>query len=77
MCHCLLVTAGPIEQASPADKFPQAAFALYNAPGFAWNPPGTGLAKEAFDFPILLLENVTAPAAAQRAAHNAQQVNLE
>ncbi|KAL3160727.1 hypothetical protein ABBQ32_010635 [Trebouxia sp. C0010 RCD-2024] len=28
---------------------------------------------EAFDFPILLLDNVTAPAAAHRAAHNAQQ----
>ncbi|KAL3160725.1 hypothetical protein ABBQ32_010635 [Trebouxia sp. C0010 RCD-2024] len=69
----LVDPSGPVEQASPADKFPQTAFALYNAPGFAWNPSGTGLAMEAFDFPILLLDNVTAPAAAHRAAHNAQQ----
>lgn len=74
LCDSSLLAAGPIEQVSPANKFPQAAFALYNAPGFAWNPSGTGLAMEAFDFPILMLDNVTAPAAAQRAAHNAQQV---
>lgn len=66
--------AGPPDRASPASKFPQSAFAPYNAPGFVWNPPGTGLAMDAFDFPILLLDNVTAPAAIQRANDNAQHV---
>lgn len=63
------------DQGSPANSFPQAVFAPYNDPGFAWNPAGTGLAMDAFDFPILLLDNVTAPAAAGQAADNAQRVS--
>ena len=70
-----VLPADPPDRESPASKFPQSAFAPYNDPGFAWNPSGTGLAMDAFDFPILLLDNVTAPAAIQRAADNAQRVS--
>ncbi|DBA90918.1 TPA: hypothetical protein ACH3X1_016125 [Trebouxia sp. C0004] len=60
------------QQDSPAAKFPLAAYAPYSQPSFAWNPPGTGLALEEFTFPILLLDNKTAPQAADKAAYNAQ-----
>ena len=71
---CFLLADLP-DQESPATTFPQAVFAPYYDPGFAWNPAGTGLAMDDFDFPILLLDNVTAPVATGRAADNAQRVS--
>ncbi len=64
------------QQDSPAAKFPLAAYAPYSQPGFVWNPFGTGLALEEFTFPIMLLDNNTAPQAADKAAYNAQRVSV-
>ena len=64
------------QQDSPAAKFPLAAYAPYSQPGFVWNPFGTGLALEEFTFPIMLLDNNTAPQAADKAAYNAQRVSI-
>lgn len=61
------------QQDSPAARFPLAAYAPYSQPSFAWNPCGTGLALEEFTFPIMLLDNDTAPWAADKAAYNAQR----
>ncbi|DBA69331.1 TPA: hypothetical protein ACH3X2_012908 [Trebouxia sp. C0005] len=61
------------QQDSPAAKFPLAAYAPYLQLGFAWNPSGTGLALEEFIFPIMLLDNNTAPQAADMAAYNARR----
>lgn len=65
----------PAEE-SPAAAFPLAAYAPYDQPGFVWNPPGSGLALDEFAFPIMMLDNTTAPAAIEGAAYNAQQVRL-
>ena len=73
-CCCTPCADSPRED-SQAAKFPLAAYAPYTQPGFVWNPPGTGLAMEEFGFPIMLLDNTTAPQAAQRAAYNAQHVS--
>lgn len=64
------------QQDSPAAKFPLAAYAPYLQLGFAWNPSGTGLALEEFIFPIMLLDNNTAPQAADMAAYNARRVGV-
>ena len=64
------------QQDSPAAKFPLAAYAPYLQPSFAWNPSGTGLALEEFTLPIMLLDNNTAPQAADKAAYNAQRVSI-
>ncbi len=64
------------QQDSPAARFPLAAYAPYSQPAFAWNPSGTGLALEEFTFPIMLLDNDTAPQAADKAAYNAQRVSI-
>ncbi|KAJ3694869.1 hypothetical protein LUZ60_000246 [Juncus effusus] len=40
---------------SPADKFPQAAFAPYNHTSYSWNPPGSGIMYNRYDFPVFLL----------------------
>lgn len=40
---------------SPDKKFPLAEFAPYNSDNFEWNPIGSGVMWEAFNFPIFLL----------------------
>ena len=64
------------QQDSSAARFPLAVHAPYSQPAFAWNPSGTGLALEDFTFPIVLLDNNTAPQAADKAADNAQRVSI-
>ncbi|KAL3698397.1 hypothetical protein R1sor_012473 [Riccia sorocarpa] len=40
---------------SPDAKFPQAAFAPYKEAQYIWNPPGSGVLQQRFNFPVFLL----------------------
>ncbi|KAF3331598.1 nicastrin [Carex littledalei] len=40
---------------SPAEKFPQAAFAPYSNTSYEWNLPGSGIMWNRYDFPVFLL----------------------
>ncbi|KAJ4764059.1 Nicastrin [Rhynchospora pubera] len=40
---------------SPADKFPQSAFAPYSNTSYEWNLPGSGIMWNKYDFPVFLL----------------------
>ncbi|XP_058108346.1 nicastrin isoform X2 [Magnolia sinica] len=40
---------------SPVEKFPQAEFAPYQKPSYEWNPAGSGIMWDRYNFPVFLL----------------------
>ncbi|KAM0949128.1 putative nicastrin [Dioscorea sansibarensis] len=45
---------------SPVEKFPQAAFAPYQSVNYEWNPTGSGIMWNSYDFPVFLLSKRSA-----------------
>ncbi|KAH7679830.1 nicastrin protein [Dioscorea alata] len=45
---------------SPVEKFPQAAFAPYQSLNYEWNPTGSGIMWNSYDFPVFLLSEKSA-----------------
>ncbi|XP_031397601.1 nicastrin isoform X2 [Punica granatum] len=57
-----LVESGSVSQNnikgfSPAQKFPEAEFAPYSNISYEWNPLGSGILKNAYNFPVFLLSD--------------------
>ncbi|XP_058108347.1 nicastrin isoform X3 [Magnolia sinica] len=44
-----------LQRFSPVEKFPQAEFAPYQKPSYEWNPAGSGIMWDRYNFPVFLL----------------------
>ncbi|GLI69868.1 hypothetical protein VaNZ11_014585 [Volvox africanus] len=64
-------TGGRPSRHSTAEKFPSAAYALYDNRSYVWNPVGTGFTRQYFGMPIYMLTASLAAETARRAAYNA------
>ncbi len=60
---------------SYAQVFPGAAYAPYAAPGYAWNPAGSNLARQFFPVPVMLLTESMASDSRERATYNQNRVS--
>jgi len=72
----LLVSSGSSDAptASPADKFPLAAYAPYKDSSYPWNPNGSGISDLDIRIPIFYLEESLRASAYSSALQNRQQV---
>jgi len=72
----LLVSSGSSDAptASPADKFPLAAYAPYKDSSYPWNPNGSGISDLDMRIPIFYLEESLRASAYSSALQNRQQV---
>eukprot|EP00873_Tetraselmis_striata_P019094 jgi/Tetstr1/439358/TSEL_027793.t1 len=55
---------------SGAAPFPGAAYAPYEPGSYVWNPAGSGLSRERFDFPVVMLDSDSTLDALERAMSN-------
>ncbi|KAH0468003.1 hypothetical protein IEQ34_003036 [Dendrobium chrysotoxum] len=55
---------------SPDEKFPQADFAPYQNVSFEWNPPGSGIMWNHYNFPVFLLSDESAKLLQEMATKN-------
>ena len=75
-CAAVLVTnytadgTGPPKSFSPAPAFPGELYAPYSAPGYEWNPHGTGASLQRFNFSVVLLDADSSVDAIRRADAN-------
>ena len=75
----LLVSSGNLDAptASPAEKFPLAAYAPYKDSSYPWNPNGTGISNLDIRIPIFYLEESLRASAYSSALQNRQQVDYQ
>ncbi|KAM7268197.1 hypothetical protein ACFE04_010363 [Oxalis oulophora] len=59
-----------LEGFSPDKKFPQAEFSPYQSNNYKWNPIGSGILWEAYDFPVFLLSESSTLTLQEAAAKN-------
>ncbi|XP_077241148.1 Zn-dependent exopeptidases superfamily protein [Tasmannia lanceolata] len=71
----LVESTNKISGFSPAERFPQAEFAPYKKSSYEWNPAGSDIMRNHYDFPVFLLSPNSTPILQEIASKNEKRNN--